>query len=74
MNKIAYDNNDFNTFIAEELCASNCNEYIWKPNKIGIYYFGCQVGNCSKTGNMKITVHVLCDRDNSSKHKKHKRG
>lgn len=73
MNKTAYDNDDFNTFIAEELCASNCNQYIWKPNKIGIYYFGCQVGNCSKTGNMKICVHVNNNDNNQHNVSKHKR-
>ena len=73
MNRTAYENNDFNTFIAEELCASNCNKYIWKPNKIGTYYFGCQIGNCSKTGNMKICIHVNDNIQTVSKHKKAKR-
>ena len=70
MNKKAFEENNFNTFVCEQLCASNHKQYLWKANKCGIYYFGCQIANCSKTGNMKIKVIVTSKNDDQNQNKK----
>merc|ERR1712154_714205 len=57
-NKKAFDEDDFDTFCAEELCGSNYNKFVWKPKETGTYYLGCQVADCSKTGKMKICINV----------------
>eukprot|EP01083_Nonionella_stella_P063031 163847_1 len=59
VNKDAYDECDFDTNIAEEMCGSDCDRFVWMPKKVGLYYFGCQVANCARTGNMKIQINVV---------------
>ena len=41
-----------------EKASCNVREYKFHCQKPGIFYFGCQIGNCVKGGNMKIAIHV----------------
>ena len=58
-NKEAFDEGNFDTFVAEELCGTDVRKYVWRAQKRGMHYMGCQVADCCKTGNMKIKIHVV---------------
>ncbi|ETO35695.1 hypothetical protein RFI_01372, partial [Reticulomyxa filosa] len=55
-NQTAYLNNDFAQ--GEQLTGCDKYSYLWKAIKPGVFYFGCQIGNCAKAGHMKLVAHV----------------
>ncbi len=72
INKNASNENNFNVSVAEEICGCDKNKYLWKPKRIGVYYFGCQIANCALSGNMKIKINVGGNGNNGNPNKKQK--